>query len=319
MALLIFPSSPVSGQLFPVNPLADQYQYKWSAADITWRLLGAATGVVPGTYCTSPTSVARFTVDAVGRITFAECFDLGQSFVKLNNTAAYNNYVWPNSDGNPGEVLVTNGFGDLFWAPQSGGGGGGSGTVTFVGAGNGLAILGGGGGITTAGTIILKPATTTSLGGVIPDGTTVTISPTGVISAAVAPVGLGLTVNGGFSKVSIPTSSTPPVEGTGQLQAVPGSLYWDNTLGELFIYYDDGTTSQWISTTGGAPPTPPAAGYGLIEEISAYKASIPALTAPPSVGTAANQATEGSMYYDNLLGVMFYLYNDGVSTQWVQV
>lgn len=59
-----------------------------------------------------------------------------------------------------------------------GGGGGGIGTVTSVDTGTGLT----GGPIVSTGTISLKVATTTSLGGVIPDGTSISISPSGVIS-----------------------------------------------------------------------------------------------------------------------------------------
>ena len=66
-----------------------------------------------------------------------------------------------------------------------GGGGGGTGTVTSVGTGTGLI----GGPITTTGTISLRPATNSTLGGVIPDNTTITVSPTGVISASSAGVG----------------------------------------------------------------------------------------------------------------------------------
>ena len=66
-----------------------------------------------------------------------------------------------------------------------GGGGGGTGTVTSVATGTGLI----GGPITTTGTISLRPATISTLGGVIPDGTTITVSPTGVISASSAGVG----------------------------------------------------------------------------------------------------------------------------------
>jgi len=317
VALLVFPPNPINGQYYPVIPVTGQYQYQWSSPDTTWRLLGAATGVVPGTYCTSPTAASRFTVDAVGRITFAECVEFGSTFVKTNNTSAYNNYIWPNIDGTPGQVLATDGTGGLSWITQSGGGGGG-GSVTFVGAGTGLSVLGGGGSITTTGTLLLDPATTGSLGGVIPDGTSITVSPAGVISAVVAAAnGLGLDVDGGFVKVSIPAVSPSPSVGTGQFQAMPGSLYWDDTLGELFIYYDDGTTAQWVSTTGGA--SPPPAGYGLTVESAAYKISIPSLPNPPIVSASAPDATAGSVYYDTVLGSLFYYYDDGVSSQWVQV
>jgi hypothetical protein len=312
VALLVFPANPVNGQLYPTNPVAGQYQYQWSSAEQTWRLLGAATGVTPGTYCPTTTSAPRITVDALGRISLVQCVEL--EFVKLNNPNAYNNYTWPIADGNPADVLATDGAGNLFWLPQSGGGGGGG--VIFVGAGVGLSTTTGLP-ITTGGTINLNPATTFSLGGVIPDGTSITVSPAGVISAAVPPVGLGLTINGGFSKVAIPTLSSPPAAGAGSAQAVPGSMYWDTTLGELYIYYNDGTTSQWVAASPGAAPL--AAGNGLIQQAAEYKLSVTASSIPPAAGSAAGQAADGSLYYDTDLGALFYLYNDGFTTQWVQV
>ena len=71
MALLSFPSSPTNGQLYPVTPLPGQNQYQWEAATSTWRLQGAGTGVTTGTYGDA-SNVGQFTVDAQGRITFAQ-------------------------------------------------------------------------------------------------------------------------------------------------------------------------------------------------------------------------------------------------------
>jgi len=70
MALLNFPVAPSNGQLYPTNPLVGQSQYQWSATEQTWRLLGTATAVIPGTYGDA-TNVGQFTVDATGRVTFA--------------------------------------------------------------------------------------------------------------------------------------------------------------------------------------------------------------------------------------------------------
>jgi hypothetical protein len=56
------------------------------------------------------------------------------------------------------------------------------GSVTQVDTGTGLT----GGPITSTGTISLRPATVTTLGGVIPDNVTIKVSPTGVISTASA-------------------------------------------------------------------------------------------------------------------------------------
>jgi len=70
MALLTFPPNPLSGDLYPTAPLPGQNQYKWSAADSTWRLEGVAIGVTVGTYGNTG-NVGQFTVDAQGRITSA--------------------------------------------------------------------------------------------------------------------------------------------------------------------------------------------------------------------------------------------------------
>lgn len=72
-----------------------------------------------------------------------------------------------------------------------GGSSGGPGTVTSVGTGIGLS----GGPIITTGTIDLDIATTSSLGGVIPDGTTITVDGTGVISAVAPPTTTATIVN----------------------------------------------------------------------------------------------------------------------------
>ena len=70
MALLNFPANPSNGQKYPVSPAVGQTQYEWSATEQTWRLLGVATAVLPGTYGNA-TNVGQFTVDTQGRITSA--------------------------------------------------------------------------------------------------------------------------------------------------------------------------------------------------------------------------------------------------------
>lgn len=70
MALLSFPPFPVNGEQYPPAPLPGQNVYIWDGTDLTWRLLGTATGVNAGTYGTS-VAVPQITIDATGRITFA--------------------------------------------------------------------------------------------------------------------------------------------------------------------------------------------------------------------------------------------------------
>ena len=71
MALLSFPSNPSNGDFYPVSPPPGTNVYQWSSADVTWRLLGPASGATPGTYGT-PIAVPQITIDATGRITFAQ-------------------------------------------------------------------------------------------------------------------------------------------------------------------------------------------------------------------------------------------------------
>ena len=71
MALLSFPPAPINGEVYPVAPVAGQNQYEWSSTQQTWRLLGTATGVVPGTYGDS-THVGRFQVNTAGQIVLAQ-------------------------------------------------------------------------------------------------------------------------------------------------------------------------------------------------------------------------------------------------------
>ena len=71
MALLTFPVPAINGTIYPVSPPAGTNIYQYSSADQTWRLLGSSTGVTAGVYGT-PIAVPEITVDATGRITFAQ-------------------------------------------------------------------------------------------------------------------------------------------------------------------------------------------------------------------------------------------------------
>ena len=73
MALLIFPTSPFNGQIYPdpsSAPVGTNF-YRWNAATNTWVLIGDVKGVVAGTYG-SPAEVAKYTVDWDGRLSKSE-------------------------------------------------------------------------------------------------------------------------------------------------------------------------------------------------------------------------------------------------------
>jgi hypothetical protein len=42
------------------------------------------------------------------------------AFIRTNSPTAYNAYVWPNTGGNAGQQLTTNGSGELFWGDSDG-------------------------------------------------------------------------------------------------------------------------------------------------------------------------------------------------------
>jgi hypothetical protein len=136
MALLSFPASPTNGQLYPTTPLPGQSQYEWSATDQTWRLLGTATAVNPGTYGDG-TNVGQFTVDATGKITFAQNVAIPSTLPATLTTLGL---VKP--DGTTITVAPDGTISSIA---------AGTGTVTSVATGTGLT----GGPITSTGTIRL--------------------------------------------------------------------------------------------------------------------------------------------------------------------
>lgn len=77
-----FPASPTHGQLYP--PTVDvpgRTQYVWDNVDEVWK-------VVP-------------------------------AYVALNQVGSYNEYVWPTTDGQAGETLLTDGDGNLGWGQMA--------------------------------------------------------------------------------------------------------------------------------------------------------------------------------------------------------
>jgi len=150
--------------------------------------------------------------------------------VKLNNTLAFNGYVWPNVGGISGTTtfLSSDGTGVLSWSTTQG----------FP--------------VVTVGPAAPTPP---DVGELWYDTSTstlkvyqTTVFPIGWTATA-QPPGLGLVISGSAVKVSIPIQFGPPVAGTLPAQAVDGSVYWDNNLGEMFIRYNDGTSTQWVQIT----------------------------------------------------------------------
>jgi hypothetical protein len=83
-------------------------------------------------------------------------------------------------------------------------------------------------------------ATTSTPGLVKPDGTTITVDGAGKIAA----------VSSGGAATYV--GDTPPGSPTA------GQLWWESDSGNLFIYYADGTSSQWVQAAAGAAASVPA-------------------------------------------------------------
>ena len=84
---------------------------------------------------------------------------------------------------------------------------------------------------------------------------------------------------------SITVSATAPVS------PPPGNgdLWWDSDNGNMYIYYEDVDSSQWVAANG--PQV--------------------------FVGAAAPAGYQGQMWFDSSTGKMYVYYDDGTSSQWV--
>jgi len=161
--------------------------------------------------------------------------------MRLNNPGAYNNYFWPTLAGAPaaGTILQSDGLGNVNWTSN----------YVPITSPLGAAQL-------PVGALSNRPLPPAIGQFRFNDDTDLLEYYNGtdwmsLVSIAPPPtpnpfVGLGLVTDGTSIKVSIPVSFGPPANGPLPQQAVPGSLYWDDNLGLMFIYYDDGFTTQWV-------------------------------------------------------------------------
>jgi hypothetical protein len=74
----------------------------------------------------------------------------------------------------------------------------------------------------------------------------------------------------------------------------PGGLWWDSVGGQLYVYYNDGNTTQWVPATN-----------------LAGAATLTTSATPPVTPKA------GDMWFDSVGGQLYIYFNDGSSLQWV--
>jgi hypothetical protein len=128
--------------------LPGQNQYEYESATLTWRLLGAATGAVPGCYGDAFT-VPTFCVDAQGRITSVTNVAIASNTPDLQQVTTQGavttdtidvgglvaaNLIYPLVDGTANQVMTTDGAGNLGWTTAGGGSVGTLQTVTDNGS-----------------------------------------------------------------------------------------------------------------------------------------------------------------------------------------
>jgi len=79
------------------------------------------------------------------------------------------------------------------------------------------------------------------------------------------------------------TSDTPPINPNS------GDLWWDSDNGNLYVYYDDGTSQQWVSASDGQA----------------------------TISDTAPTGYNGQLWWNSTEGKLYVYYNDGTSAQWV--
>jgi hypothetical protein len=73
-----------------------------------------------------------------------------------------------------------------------------------------------------------------------------------------------------------------------------GGLWWDSVGGNLYVYYNDGNSTQWVPATN-----------------LTGSASLTTSDTPPATPKA------GDMWFDSIGGQLYIYFNDGNSLQWV--
>lgn len=99
---------------------------------------------------------------------------------------------------------------------------------------------------------------------------------------------VSFTSSGSGSQVSVSTEApSGPSE---------GDLWYNSSLGRTFVYYNDGSSAQWVD----AAPFTPSNNTSVVVSSSAP-------TSPD----------DGQLWYNTTLARTFIYYNDGTSSQWV--
>ena len=130
---------------------------------------------------------------------------------------------------------------------------------------------------------------------------------------------------GGSGGSSVTVSATPPVS------PAQGDLWFDSAEAQTYIWYNDGTSAQWVVTvnnsiiTGGNPAavTSVAGKTGVVTlvhtDITDWATAVASIV-PTSIGVSPpSSPAAGALWFDSAGGHMYIWYNDGTSSQWVGI
>ena len=95
---------------------------------------------------------------------------------------------------------------------------------------------------------------------------------------------------GGGGGASVSVSDTAPTSPS------EGDLWFNSLNTKMYVYFNDGTSSQWIQSNPSGASTP--------------------ITA---ANTAPSNPVENSMWFDSTDETLYFRYNDGTSEQWVNI
>jgi len=99
------------------------------------------------------------------------------------------------------------------------------------------------------------------------------------------------------------TSDTPPGSPSN------GQTWFDTTTGTLYVYYDDGTSSQWVGVTGPGGENAPSGSSSGSSSVGGASLSIS--------DTAPTTPTAGDLWFNSTDLTTYVYYDDGGSSQWV--
>ena len=91
---------------------------------------------------------------------------------------------------------------------------------------------------------------------------------------------------GGGGAASVTMSTSAPSSPSS------GDLWWDTDIGELYVYYADGDSNQWVEANGGS-------GFVSISD------------------DAPSSPNNGDLWWESDTGTLKIYYNDGDSAQWI--